>query len=92
MVNAHTVSNGALMITSCLERNGGFRVVVQSHLQGRSMRETAEALGISLSAAKGRLFHAKKALRRSLFRPGLRIQVHDRALAVPGNRVTGPKL
>ena len=41
------------------------RVVVQSHLQGRSMRETAEALGISLSAAKARLHHAKKALRRS---------------------------
>ena len=41
------------------------RVVVQIHLQGRSMRETAEALGISLSAAKARLFHAKKALRRS---------------------------
>jgi RNA polymerase sigma factor (sigma-70 family) len=42
------------------------RVVVQIHLQGRSLRETAEALGISLSAAKGRLFHAKKALRRSV--------------------------
>jgi len=42
------------------------RVVVQIHLQGRSLRETAEALGISLTAAKGRLFHAKKALRRSL--------------------------
>jgi RNA polymerase sigma factor (sigma-70 family) len=42
------------------------RVVVQIHLQGRSMWETAEALGISLSAAKGRLFHAKKALRRSV--------------------------
>ncbi len=41
-------------------------VVVQIQLQGRSMRETAEALGISLSAAKGRLFHAKKALRRSV--------------------------
>ena len=41
------------------------RVVVQIHLQGRSMRETAETLGISLSAAKGRLFHAKNALRRS---------------------------
>jgi RNA polymerase sigma-70 factor (ECF subfamily) len=41
------------------------RVVAQIHLQGRSMRETAEALGISLSAAKARLFHAKKALRRS---------------------------
>jgi RNA polymerase sigma-70 factor, ECF subfamily len=44
------------------------RAVVQIQLQGRSMRETAEALGISLSAAKGRLFHAKKALRRSLIR------------------------
>ena len=41
------------------------RVVVQTLLQGRSMRETAEALGISLSAAKARLFHAKKALRRT---------------------------
>lgn len=41
------------------------KVVVEIHLQGRSMPETAEALGISLSAAKGRLFHARKALRRS---------------------------
>lgn len=41
------------------------KVVVEIHLQGRSMRETAEASGISLSAAKGRLFHARKALRRS---------------------------
>lgn len=44
------------------------RVVVQIHLEGRSMRETAELLGISLSAAKARLFHAKKALRRSLIK------------------------
>ena len=44
------------------------RIVVQIQLQGRSMRETAEALGISLTAAKGRLFHAKKALRRSMIR------------------------
>src|SRR5258706_1293925 len=43
------------------------RVVVQIQLlQERSMRETAEAIGISLTAAKGRLFHAKNALRRSL--------------------------
>jgi RNA polymerase sigma factor (sigma-70 family) len=43
------------------------QVVVQiQHLQERSMRETAEAMGISLAAAKGRLFHAKKALRRSV--------------------------
>jgi RNA polymerase sigma-70 factor, ECF subfamily len=44
------------------------RVVVQIQLQERSMRETAEAVGISLTAAKGRLFHAKGALRRSLLR------------------------
>src|SRR5437764_14848612 len=36
------------------------QVVVQIQLQGRSMRETAETLGISFSAAKGRLFHAKE--------------------------------
>ena len=44
------------------------RVVVQIHLQERSMRETAKATGISLVAAKGRLFHAKSALRKSLIR------------------------
>ena len=41
------------------------RAVVQIQLQGRSMREAAEAIGISLEAAKGRLFYAKAALRRS---------------------------
>jgi RNA polymerase sigma-70 factor, ECF subfamily len=44
------------------------RIVVQIHLQERSMRETAEAIGVSLVAAKGRLFHAKNALRKSLLR------------------------
>ena len=43
------------------------RVVVQMQaLQESSMRETAEAIGISMAATKGRLFHAKKALRRSM--------------------------
>jgi RNA polymerase sigma factor (sigma-70 family) len=42
------------------------RVVIHIQLQERPMRETAEVIGISLSAAKGRLFHAKKALRRSV--------------------------
>jgi RNA polymerase sigma-70 factor (ECF subfamily) len=43
------------------------RVVVQIQaLQESSMQETAEAIGISLSATKGRLFHARKALRRSM--------------------------
>ena len=41
------------------------RAVVQIQLQGRSMQETAEAIGISLAAVKGRLFHAKAALRSS---------------------------
>jgi hypothetical protein len=35
-------------------------------LQESSMRATAEAIGISMAATKGRLFHAKKALRKSL--------------------------
>jgi DNA-directed RNA polymerase specialized sigma24 family protein len=43
------------------------RVVVQiQRLQERSMRETADAIGISLTAAKGRLFHARNALRKSM--------------------------
>ena len=41
-------------------------VVQAQHLQERSIRETAEEIGISMAATKGRLFHAKKALRRSL--------------------------
>jgi len=54
------------------------RVVVQiQQLQERSMRETAEAIGISLTAAKGRLFHAKNALRKSMI-PKL---VHRRQFA-----------
>jgi DNA-directed RNA polymerase specialized sigma24 family protein len=35
-------------------------------LQESSIRETAEAMGISVAATKGRLFHAKKALRKSV--------------------------
>jgi RNA polymerase sigma-70 factor (ECF subfamily) len=47
------------------------RAVVQTQcLQERSVRETAQVMGITISATKGRLFHAKKALRRSL-RPNL---------------------
>jgi RNA polymerase sigma factor (sigma-70 family) len=42
------------------------RQVVNMHqLQEGSMRETADHMGISLAAAKARLFHAKAALRRS---------------------------
>jgi len=43
------------------------RVVVQiQQLQECSIRETAETMGISSSAAKARLFHARVALRKSL--------------------------
>jgi RNA polymerase sigma factor (sigma-70 family) len=42
------------------------RAAVQlSHLQELSMKDTAKSLGISVAAAKGRLFHARTALRRS---------------------------
>jgi RNA polymerase sigma factor (sigma-70 family) len=41
-------------------------IVEIQQLQERSMREAAEAIGISLTAAKGRLFHARNALRKSL--------------------------
>ncbi len=40
-------------------------VVEVQQLQERSMREAAEAMCISVAAAKGRLFHAKVALRKS---------------------------
>jgi hypothetical protein len=43
-----------------------------------SLRETAETIGISESATKGRLFQAKKALRRSLI-PKLKRIRHDSA-------------
>jgi RNA polymerase sigma factor (sigma-70 family) len=41
------------------------KVVELYDLQERSLHETAETLGISVSAAKGRLFHARVALRRT---------------------------
>jgi RNA polymerase sigma factor (sigma-70 family) len=41
------------------------KAVEVGQLQDRSMRETAEALGISVAAAKARLFHARAALRKS---------------------------
>ena len=40
-------------------------VVELYDLQERSLHETAEALGISVAATKGRLFHARAALRRT---------------------------
>jgi hypothetical protein len=42
------------------------RCLATDVLQESSMRATAEAIGISMAATKGQLFHAKKALRKSL--------------------------
>jgi RNA polymerase sigma factor (sigma-70 family) len=45
----------------------GIRQVVEiRQLQAVSMKETAQTLGISVAAAKGRLFHGRVALRRAL--------------------------
>jgi len=66
-------SEEEIMLKKAIQRlRPALRVVVQIQLQERSMRETAEATGISLTAAKGRLFHAKNALRRSLLRKRVR--------------------
>jgi len=40
------------------------KVVEIRELQEHSMKETARMLGISVAATKGRLFHARAALRR----------------------------
>jgi RNA polymerase sigma factor (sigma-70 family) len=41
------------------------RVVELHHLQEHSLRETAQILGISIAAAKARMFHARVALHRT---------------------------
>ncbi|MGC1415090.1 MAG: sigma-70 family RNA polymerase sigma factor [Candidatus Acidiferrum sp.] len=43
----------------------GIRKAVETQLQDCSLTETAEILGISATGAKGRLFHARAALRKS---------------------------
>jgi RNA polymerase sigma factor (sigma-70 family) len=42
------------------------QVVEIQQLRELSMKETARILGVSVTAAKGRLFHAKRALRKAL--------------------------
>jgi RNA polymerase sigma-70 factor (ECF subfamily) len=42
------------------------RVVEIQQLRELSMKETARMMGVSVTAAKGRLFHAKRALRKAL--------------------------
>jgi RNA polymerase sigma factor (sigma-70 family) len=41
------------------------KAVEFGQLEDRSLKETADLLGVTLSAAKGRLFHARQLLRRS---------------------------
>jgi RNA polymerase sigma factor (sigma-70 family) len=44
----------------------GIRDVIElGQLQERSMKQTARVMGISIAAAKGRLFHARRVLRNS---------------------------
>src|SRR5947209_7434830 len=49
----------------CALRPGIRAVVKFRQLQDLSLKETARALGISVEAAKGRLFHSRAALRKS---------------------------
>lgn len=61
------------------------KVVELQQLEERSMKETAGLIGISVSAAKARLFHAKVALRKS---PRIRTIRARRAIR-PASRVAG---
>jgi RNA polymerase sigma-70 factor (ECF subfamily) len=56
------------------------QIVMIQHLQERSIRETAEVVGITVAAAKARLFHAKVALRRSA---ALKLARRSRSTNIP---------
>jgi DNA-directed RNA polymerase specialized sigma24 family protein len=43
------------------------RQAVEFQLRELSIEETAAMMGVSLAAAKGRLFHGRRALRKALF-------------------------
>ena len=51
------------------------RQAVEFQLRGLSMEETAEMTGVSVTAAKGRLFHGRRALRKAF---GLRTNQYRR--------------
>jgi RNA polymerase sigma factor (sigma-70 family) len=51
------------------------RQAVEFQLRGLSMEETAEMTGVSVTAAKGRLFHGRRALRKAF---GLRTNQYAR--------------
>ena len=55
-----------ILKSAVLRLRSTLREVVEiQQLQERSMKETAKSMGISVAAAKARLFHAKVALRKS---------------------------
>src|SRR6202040_1117407 len=56
------------------------RVVEIQQLRELSMKETARMMGVSVTAAKGRLFHAKRALRKAL---RLRMNEHGGGIMMP---------
>src|SRR6202035_5828479 len=51
------------------------RQAVEVQLREHSMEETAGMIGVSVAAAKGRLFHGRRALRKAF---GLRTNRHER--------------
>jgi hypothetical protein len=59
------------------------REAVEIQLQELSMEETAAMMGVSVAAAKGRLFHGRRALRKAL---RLRMNEHGRGIMMPTKR------
>jgi len=57
------------------------RALEMHTLQGRSVEEMASEIGISVCAAKGRLFHARAALRKSKVLPNIRSRDWRRQLS-----------
>src|SRR5258708_3590979 len=65
------------------------RVVEIQQLRELSMKETARMMGVSVTAAKGRLFHAKRALRKAL---GKRMNAQGGEIRIqPKGRVSAPE-
>ncbi len=62
------------------------RVIEVQQLEERSIKDAAKMIGISVCAAKGRLFHGKAALRRLHKLKLLRIDKGRTVAAVPGGR------
>jgi len=63
---SQTEQQAALRLGIGTLRPAARRALELQVLEDRSVKETAEELGLSVSATKSRIFHAKTALRRSL--------------------------